>query len=54
MDWKGRSVMECDGKAWNMMEGPEWCQNDVGVSGMDLEKFYVTKGENFKSKNLKQ
>ena len=23
MDWKGRSVMEHDGKAWNMMEGPE-------------------------------
>ena len=23
VDWKGRSVMECDGKAWNMMEGPE-------------------------------
>ena len=23
MDWKGRSVMERDGKAWNMMEGPE-------------------------------
>ena len=21
--WKGRSVMECDGKVWNMMEGPE-------------------------------
>ena len=21
--WKGRSVMECDGKAWNVMEGPE-------------------------------
>ena len=21
--WKGRSVMECDGKAWNMMEGLE-------------------------------
>ena len=23
MDWKGRSMMERDGKAWNMMEGPE-------------------------------
>ena len=23
VDWKGRSVMECDGKAWNVMEGPE-------------------------------
>ena len=23
VDWKGRSVMECDGKAWNMMESPE-------------------------------
>ena len=21
--WKGRSVMECDGKVWNVMEGPE-------------------------------
>ena len=21
VDWKGRSVMECDGKAWNVMEG---------------------------------
>ena len=23
MDWKGRSVMEHDGKAWNVMEGLE-------------------------------
>ena len=23
VDWKGRSVMECDGKVWNVMEGPE-------------------------------
>ena len=23
VDWKGRSMMECDGKAWNVMEGPE-------------------------------
>ena len=23
VDWKGRNVMECDGKAWNVMEGPE-------------------------------
>ena len=21
--WKGRSMMECAGKAWNVMEGPE-------------------------------
>ena len=21
--WKGRSMMECDGKVWNVMEGPE-------------------------------
>ena len=23
VDWKGRSMMECHGKAWNVMEGPE-------------------------------
>ena len=23
MDWKGRSMMGRDGKAWNMMEGPK-------------------------------
>ena len=23
MDWKGRSVMEHDGRAWNLMEGLE-------------------------------
>ena len=23
VDWKGRSVMECDGEAWNVMEGLE-------------------------------
>ena len=23
VNWKGRSVMECDGKAWNVMGGPE-------------------------------
>ena len=23
MGWKGRSMMECAGKAWNVMEGPE-------------------------------
>ena len=23
VDWKGRSMMECDGEAWNMMEGLE-------------------------------
>jgi hypothetical protein len=23
MDWKGRRVMGCAGKAWNMVEGPE-------------------------------
>ena len=41
MEWTGRerSVMECDGKVWKVWE---WCRNDVGVSGMDLEKFYVT------------
>ena len=22
VDWKGRSMLECDGKAWNVMEGP--------------------------------
>ena len=32
MNWKGK----------NVMEGPEWCQNDVGVSEMDLVKFYMT------------
>ena len=21
--WKGRNLIECDGKAWNVMEGPE-------------------------------
>ena len=21
--WKGRNLMECDGKAWNVVEGPE-------------------------------
>ena len=21
--WKGKSMMECDGKVWNVMEGPE-------------------------------
>ena len=36
VDWKGRSVMECDGKV------RRWCRNDVGASGMDLEKFYMT------------
>ena len=34
--------MERDGKAWNVSEGPEGCRNDVGVSEMDLAKFYVT------------
>ena len=37
MEWKER-----DGKVWNVMEGPEWCRNDVGVSELDLAKFYVT------------
>ena len=23
VDWKGRNLMECDGKAWNVMEGLE-------------------------------
>ena len=23
VDWKGRNMMECDGKAWNVMEGLE-------------------------------
>ena len=23
VDWKGRNLMECDGKAWNVIEGPE-------------------------------
>ena len=23
VDWEGRNVMECDGKVWNVMEGPE-------------------------------
>ena len=23
VDWKGRNLIECDGKAWNVMEGPE-------------------------------
>ena len=23
VDWKGRNLMESDGKAWNVMEGPE-------------------------------
>ena len=23
VNWKGRSMVECDGKAWNVMEGPE-------------------------------
>ena len=31
VDWKGRNLMECDGKAWNVMEGlervPEWCRS---------------------------
>ena len=40
MVWKGRSMMERDGKAWKVWK---WCWNDVGASGMDLEKFYVTK-----------
>ena len=22
VNWKGRSMMECGGKAWNVMEGP--------------------------------
>ena len=36
-EWK-----EHDRKVWNVMECPEWCQNDGGVSEMDLVKFYVT------------
>ena len=46
VNWKGE---ERDGMWWNVMERPgtwwkvqEWCRNDVGVSGMDLEKFYMT------------
>ena len=35
-EWK-----EHDGKVWNMMEGPEWCWNDVRASEMDLAKFYM-------------
>ena len=23
VDWKGRNLIECDGKAWNVKEGPE-------------------------------
>ena len=39
---EGKDLMECDGKAWNVMEGLERCRNDVGASEMDLAKFYVT------------
>ena len=42
VDWKERSMMECGGKAWNVRKVREWCRSDVGASGMDLEKFYVT------------
>ena len=33
---------EHDGKVWNVMERPEWCQNDVRALEMDLAKFYMT------------
>ena len=34
--------MEWAGREWNVMEGLERCQSDVGALEMDLAKFYVT------------